>query len=133
MLIRTVINFVTFASLASAAFSPHQKPAFACAMNKLTADQRTALSSAMHRLIDAKPATKELANGYEMRFDHAGELYSAATTWIENERVCCPFFSFNVALSQNDGPMTIRLTGPKGVKEFIDGDLPALKQMTHGG
>ena len=135
MLMKFVIQIaavMAFAVLASAAVAKQQQPVFACSINKLSADERAALSTAVHQLIDAKPTTKELASGYEMRFDHAGQLYTAATTWIEYERICCPFFAFSISLENNDGPLTIRLTGPKGVKAFIDGDLPALKQMAHG-
>src|SRR5262245_22011580 len=113
--------------LALCCFAFSQETPFACKLDKLTTQQREDLSKSIHQLIDAKPATKELPNGYEMRFLHGGDLFVAATTWIRYERECCPFFDFSITLDKNDGPMTIQLTGPKGVKKFIDDDLPALK------
>ena len=116
MFTKTLLTFVVFALIASFAAARQNKEqgtAFACNIGTLSADQRKDLSAAIHRLIDAKPATKELANGYEMRFANGGELFTTATTWIQYERLCCPFFDFSIQLTKNGGPMTIRLTGPK--------------------
>ena len=135
MVTKTVIHFVVlaaFALLAAAVSAKNQNVPFACNMGALSTDQRKDLSAAIHKLIDAKPATKELDHGYEMRFEHPSDLFQTAATWISYERLCCPFFEFSINLSPGNREMTIQLTGPKGVKEFIDADLPALKQMTHG-
>ena len=139
MLSKTILQLVStsvIALLASFAFGSQsvqsEPPVFACNIGKLTASQRKEISTAIHRLIDAKPTVTELPNGYRLAFDHAGDLYLYATTWIRFERLCCPFFKFSLSLDENDGPMVVQLMGEKGVKEFIDADLPALRALTHG-
>ena len=138
MLTKTILQLLStsvIALIASFAFtnqgSQTKRPVFACNMSGLTAAQRNDLSAAIHSLIDAKPTVKELPNGYRLTFDHAGNLYQHATTWIQYERLCCPFFKFFISLEEDNGPMVVQLMGDKGVKEFIDADLPALKTLTH--
>jgi len=116
--------------IAAMSYGSSQQTPFVCNMGKLTSEQRDELSKAIHRLIDAKPAAKELPNGYEMKFARGGDLFVTAATWIRYERECCPFFEFSISLASNGGPMIIRLTGPKGGKACIDEDLPGLKKMT---
>jgi hypothetical protein len=43
--------------------------------------------------------------------------------WIATERLCCPFFDFDVRLTREDGPIALRLTGRKGTKEFLRADF----------
>lgn len=138
MVTKTILQLVStaavllVASFAVSGQSGHEKkPRFACNMSGLTAAQRKDLSAAIHRLIDAKPTVTELPNGYRLAFDHAGDLYPMATTWIQYERLCCPFFKFSITLEEDNGPMVVQLMGDKGVKEFIDADLPALRTLTH--
>lgn len=139
MLTKTILHLFSTsvtALVASLAFSGQgsqaKRPVFACNMSGLTAGQRKDLSAAIHHLIDAKPRVSELPNGYRLAFEHAGELYGYAATWIQYERICCPFFKFSLSLEENDGPMVVQLMGDKGVKEFIDADLPALRTLTSG-
>lgn len=109
-----------------------QKQPFACNMSGLSKAQRDELSASIHKLIDAKPTVVEISDGYEMKFAKAGELFPVATKWIQYERLCCPFFRFSIALDQNNGPMTVRLMGDEGVKQFIEGELPGLHTLTTG-
>ena len=39
--------------------------------------------------------------------------------WTRLERRCCPFFEFTLRVELEDGPVSLRLTGGPGVKEFI--------------
>ncbi len=139
MVTKTILQLVSIAAVLlvgsfalSAQAGKAKKPVFACNMSGLTTDQRKDLTSAIHRLIDAKPTVTELPNGYRLAFDHAGDLYPSATAWIQYERLCCPFFRFSITLDENNGPMVVQLMGEKGVKEFIEADLPGLHTLTHG-
>ena len=128
----TKILFIFAISLiALATVRAQSQTVFACRMDKLSSQQRDELRTSLHNLIDAKPSTKELANGYQLTFPTA-DHYQDAVTWISYERLCCPFFEFSVKLAKNDGAMTIQLTGPKGVKQFIAEDLPVLKALATG-
>ncbi len=35
------------------------------------------------------------------------------------ERLCCPFFDLALRIDREGGPVWLRLTGRKGVKDFI--------------
>ncbi|HEY9710052.1 MAG TPA: hypothetical protein V6D48_17730, partial [Oculatellaceae cyanobacterium] len=64
----------------------------------------------------------------------------AIAKFIENERLCCPFFRFGLDVEPNSGPLWLRLTGGEGVKEILQTTLfdsidekEALKQLIHTG
>jgi hypothetical protein len=61
--------------------------------------------------------TKELKNGYAFRLP-AEELV-ATSQWISYERHCCPFFTFELEIPKDSGPVWLRITGESGIKEFI--------------
>ena len=39
--------------------------------------------------------------------------------WVGLERRCCSFFRFQLEFGGEAGPVTLRLTGREGVKDFI--------------
>lgn len=66
-------------------------------------------------------ARKELRDGYAFQFD-ASALESVAR-FIENERRCCPFMTFELELPPESGPLRLRMTGPEGTRAVIDAEL----------
>lgn len=66
-------------------------------------------------------AREELPNGYAFRFD-AGAL-EAVARFIENERRCCPFMTFELEVSAGSGPLCLRMTGPEGTRAVLDAEL----------
>ena len=67
-------------------------------------------------------AVRELPDGYEFDFPGDAATYRNVTEWAAGERVCCPFFDIDVRAAREQGPLTMRLTGRKGVKQFIEID-----------
>jgi hypothetical protein len=90
--------------------APDRAAHFALATRLLTIDVR-------ERLVLA-----DGVDGYAYRFD-AGAFDDLAR-WITNERRCCPFLTFALALSPDAGPVWLRLSGPAGTREFLDAELP---------
>ena len=39
--------------------------------------------------------------------------------WIAYERKCCPFFDFALEIPKDSGPVWLRITGERGIKDFI--------------
>jgi len=117
---------------ASQASPPHSGPAFYCNMNALSAEERAQLPGVLKKLISSAPVVKELKDGYELYFAKSQGLYPLAAVWTSAENRCCPFFDFSLKVARYGGPMTIRMTGPDGVKEFIADDLPLLHKLTTG-
>jgi len=128
-----MLNLLCLSFTVSAAFAVTGAPApqgFFCNMNALSADERAALPGIFDHLIAAKPQVEELAEGYELTFKNSKGLFTYATRWSSAENRCCPFFDFVLTVKRYDGPMTVRITGPAGVKAFIFEDLPRLHRLT---
>src|SRR4051812_21734128 len=111
---------VTLLSLLNAAPPVTKESPFACNLNGLTAAEKIrhfiVLGPALR---SAKSGVREIADGYEFLFRSDAKTFAMLTEWIEQERRCCPFFDFELRLPREGGPMSMRLTGRKGTKEFI--------------
>ena len=63
---------------------------------------------------------QELENGYAFRFPCDGAWASKIAEFVATERQCCAFFRFELSFEPGSGPIWLKLTGPDGVKEFIE-------------
>jgi len=63
--------------------------------------------------------TEEVSDGYLFRIPGDKKWIALATELIVAERECCPFMRFELAADPGMGPVTLRMTGPPGTKEFI--------------
>ena len=71
----------------------------------------------------------ELPAGFELRFAGTDELVGSVFELVRLERQCCPFIRFEVGLSPNDGPVTLRLLGNPEVKKFIVTEILAAGEL----
>lgn len=97
---------------------------FACDLTAIAPEQRAAHRAlSAHLFGELAPETRELPQGYTFLFsaEHLGEVAS----FVENERRCCPFFAFDIAVAAEGGPIALSITGPEGVKAFIQAELGA--------
>ncbi len=62
---------------------------------------------------------EELPDGYGFRFPDAVPWAAKALEFIEAEKQCCPFFTFELAFEPDDGPLWLRLRGSEAIKAFI--------------
>jgi hypothetical protein len=62
---------------------------------------------------------QELADGYLFRIRDDKRWIAIAAELIAAERECCPFLRFELAVEPEMGPVTLRMTGPSGTKEFL--------------
>ncbi len=90
---------------------------FACNLRALTPRERARHEELSRILLGAVREQQELPNGYAFRVD-PGQLVTAAR-WVSFERRCCPFFSFALEQTRDEGPLWVKVTGPAGVKPFI--------------
>ncbi len=70
-------------------------------------------------VFSAVAETRELADGYALRFPGEAEWLATLAEFIRFERTCCPFLRFELHAEQQDGPFWLRLRGPAGAKGFI--------------
>jgi hypothetical protein len=62
-------------------------------------------------------------DGYSFRFPNDLATYAALTEWINGERLCCPFFDFNLSVAREHGQIWMKLSGRPGTKDFIRSDF----------
>jgi len=53
------------------------------------------------------------------RFKSESQLIQDIAEFIVYERLCCPFFDFELAVEQDSNRLWLRLRGQEGIKEFI--------------
>jgi len=89
----------------------------ACCLSEKELRKRVA--TLLARFESAVIATEELANGYVFRVP--GDRESMVVVWdaIVAERECCPFLTFELTAQPNMGPVSVRVTGPAGAKDFL--------------
>jgi hypothetical protein len=63
--------------------------------------------------------TEELQNGYAFRIPGDANWIRLVAELIVAERACCPFLAFELLALPNMGPLTVRVMGPEGTKEFV--------------
>ena len=92
---------------------------FACNMAALTKTERATHRELTQRLLGAVEERRELQSGYAFRLP-AKTLLTAAQ-WVSLERRCCPFFAFELVLAKD--ALWLRISGAKGIKEFLRAEL----------
>jgi hypothetical protein len=96
----------------------------ACSLTSAELREREATLLAQFRAAIVK--TEELQDGYAFHIPGDGERIRQVAELIVAERECCPFLVFEVSALPNMGPVTVRVSGPAGTKEFVSSllDLP---------
>lgn len=81
--------------------------------------KETVLASLKKKVV----ARQELGNGYRYNFHGSDNILDELIAFIKTERQCCNFFEFRLIV-HGDGKMVIlEITGPEGVKKFIETEL----------
>lgn len=62
---------------------------------------------------------EEHETGYAFTLPGTTEALEAVLAFIATERECCPFLRFELDVAPDNGPITLRLSGPDGVKDLI--------------
>lgn len=67
--------------------------------------------------------TRELKNGFAYRFPGTDSVVDELATFVKTERACCDFFNFDISIAGNKTEAWLKITGPKGAKDFIKTEL----------
>ena len=62
---------------------------------------------------------KEFEQGYALKFRGSADQVQELLQFINQERACCPFFTFELRFEPQNGPLWLSLSGPAGTKSFI--------------
>ena len=100
-----------------------QESPLACNMLALDAEGRKRHKAVSEQMRAAVKEVQDLRDGYAFRFPAEQSTILLVSEFIARERLCCPFFRFELIAEQEDGPLWLRLRGREGVKEFIKTEL----------
>lgn len=104
-----------------------------CRIDALSASQRSRQQVLAEKLARAIVERTELPNGFlfaldlsRLPADAAGAPFCVVEVaeWVDLEARCCPFLDFGIELPGKGSLVRLRLTGSKGVKEFLENELP---------
>ncbi len=91
---------------------------------KLTDEEQQKRREELSRkLFSGRERTNELEDGYEFVFPGGAEWAEELVRFVVLERECCPFFTFELIFEQEGGPISLRMRGPEGTKDFIGVEL----------
>jgi hypothetical protein len=120
-------NPVLHAQETATTVAPKKTVVFACNMKAMSPEARKRQSEILSpALRTSKLSSKELADGYEFQFPSDAKTYQMLAEWIGNERLCCPFFDFDLRIGDASAPMSLKISGPEGVKQFVRAELAAM-------
>ena len=87
---------------------------------KLTDGQQQRRREELSReLFSGREGTRELDDGYEFVFAGGADWAEKLVRFVVSERECCPFFTFELIFEPAGGPISLRVRGPEGVREFM--------------
>jgi hypothetical protein len=102
--------------------TPNAGAPLACIPSAIPVSERvTHFALARELFTRAARERVDLPTGFVFRFD-ADALESVAR-FVTNERKCCPFLDFEIALAAGGGALWLRMTGPEGTREILQAEL----------
>jgi hypothetical protein len=106
--------------------APKGEIAITCNLNAIPAAQREHHGTLALSLFAAVQEMKSLPSGYTFRLPATSEMILKAAEYIANERLCCPFFNFNLEIAAGGNSIWLALTGGARVRDFIKAEFPAI-------
>lgn len=102
-----------------------QNRPIACDLNAIPAEQRQQHQDLYDSVFSQYTQVTELDLGY--RFHFPVELLPRIAEYITLERLCCPFFTFQVQVLPAAETLTLDLTGSEEIKAFLKQGLATEK------
>jgi hypothetical protein len=95
----------------------------ACNWVALTAEQQERQRGLYRQLRADVEEVRELADGYAFRHSSDRAVLLAIAEFVANERLCCPFFEFGIAVERDGGPVWFRITGQGEAKRVLEAEM----------
>jgi hypothetical protein len=97
-------------------------PQLVCVPSAIPAAERQAHFALARELFEQRAIAREvLPNGYSLHLPP--DALEEVARFVSNERRCCPFMTFEIAVASDGAPILLRLTGPEGTRGIIDAEL----------
>ncbi len=97
----------------------------ACSITDRTAFETRRLS--IIELFKGATRSQFTANGVTLTFPSDGTWFTDLAAFIDSERQCCAFFQFDLRVTPHNGPISLTVSGAKGVKAFIQQQFSNLR------
>jgi hypothetical protein len=114
---------MTTQSNASNSKNDDSEAPFACSMTALSAAERAHHKELSAELHAAVKEIRELPNGYAFRLSGERRSLAMLSEWVSLERLCCPFFTFQIEAASETQPVWLRMIGREGVKLFMQSEF----------
>lgn len=85
----------------------------------LTAGERVTRGEEINDLFSGIEQVQEMADGYALCFPGTVPWPQRVLDFIQGERSCCLFFTFEVTFLPNMGSLWLHIRGPEGTKEMV--------------
>jgi hypothetical protein len=85
----------------------------------LTAGELVTRAEEINDLFTGVQQVRELSDGYALHFPGTSSWPQRVLDFIQGERSCCLFFTFEVTFLPNQGPIWLHIRGPEGTKEMV--------------
>jgi hypothetical protein len=95
----------------------------ACNPAALTAEQRERQRVLLGQLRADVKEVRELDEGYAFRHSPDRAVLLAIAEFVANERLCCPFFEFEIAVERDGGAVWLRITGEGEAKGVLEAEM----------
>lgn len=95
---------------------------FACDMSAIPPAEREAHFELARRL-STETATETRDEDDALTFVLPASAYDDITRFVRSERLCCPFLEFSVEISPQQGPISLKISGPPGAAAFLRAEL----------
>lgn len=103
-----------------------QVSTIACDLTVFTPEDKTRHDVIMARWREAIQSVEELPDGYGFGFEPGMDILLTLAEFVSRERLCCPFFHFEIITEPEGGPVWLRLKGSAPVKMMLDGMITEL-------
>lgn len=102
---------------------PSSPQPIACNVAELNTEQRQRQQALLSEVRSSVQEIVELTDGYALRLPAQNSMIQMAAEFIALERLCCPFFKFELEAEPDKGPLWLKLTGRQDVKKFLRAEL----------
>lgn len=97
----------------------NHEPVFACNISAIPQELRAEHEEHTRKVFAGALEVRELPSGYALRLPNENDALLNAAAFISNERLCCPFFHFELEIEPEQGPIWLHITGTSDVKPFL--------------
>jgi hypothetical protein len=96
---------------------------FYCNAKALSPTERARHKLLTDKLVAQRTRVVEIEKGYEFQYSPSTVSLAELAEWVSDESKCCPFFGFHLDLENEGTLLCLRLTGKKGIKEFVQAEF----------